>query len=120
MSSNTLTITVSKARLLDMLQKNMSDHATTYEKAKRGYLRVTRERLDNLLRRVVEGELLDRVWLDAPPEDHTGDYEDVIAMMEWSTDDTIELTQAQFKQYIQDDWGWREQWMTSNSAYLNA
>jgi hypothetical protein len=39
-------------------------------------------------------------------------------MMEWSQDDTVALTQSQFKQYVQDDWGWKDQWLTSNTAYM--
>lgn len=113
-----LTVWVPRARLLEALRTNRDGHAAQYEKAKAGYLKVTEKKLADLLKRVADGELVDRVWLDGPPDDHTGDYDDVISMMEWSEQESIELTQSQFKQYVQDDWGWREQWLTSNSVYL--
>jgi hypothetical protein len=41
-------------------------------------------------------------------------------MMEWSEDQTVELTQQQFKQYVTDDWGWKDSWVASNTAYMKA
>lgn len=115
-----ITIQVEKERLLSALKENRYTHSAAYAKAKRGYIKVTTEQVQRYLTRLANGELLERALLPAPPEDHTGDYDDVIAMMEWSQDDTIELTQAQFKQYVQDDWGWKGSWLTSNTAYLQA
>src|SRR5882757_5209361 len=115
MANGTITIFVDKERLLAALEQNRAAHGATYEKAKAGYLKVTKQKLSDLLDRVVEGELVGQVWLDAPPEDHTGDYDDVISMMQWAQNDSIELTQGQFKQYIQDQWGWKDSWLTSNT-----
>lgn len=120
MANGSITIRVDKKQLLEALEKNKAAHGAAYEKAKAGYLKVTRQSLEDMLQRIVGGELLPRLWLDTPPDDHTGDYDDVIAMMQWSLDNTIELTQAQFKQYIQDDWGWKDAWTTSNATYLQA
>lgn len=120
MAREGLTTLVDKERLLDALRTNREGHAAEYEKAVKGYLRVTRERLEGLLSQLIRGELLERVWLEAPPEDHTSDYDDAIEMMEWTQDNQIDLTQSQFKQYVKDDWGWKDSWMTSNTAYLNA
>lgn len=117
---NGITIKVNVQRLMRELENNRTNHASTYEKAKAGYLKVTKQKLSDLLDRVAAGEMVERVWLDAPPDDHTSDYDDVIAMMQWATDVEIELTQAQFKQYVMDDWGWKEQWMTTNTSYLQA
>lgn len=118
--SGSLTVNVNKVDLLATLKANREEHGATYEKAKAGYLKVTKNRLDELLAKIVEGELLDRIFLEAPPVDNTGDYDDVIEMMKWSQDDNIQLTQGQFKQYIQDDWGWKDSWMVSNTSYLQA
>lgn len=113
-----LTISVKKDQLLTALKQNRAGHAAQYEKAKAGYLKVTKAKLAELVDRVAAGELIGRVWLDHAPEDHTADYDDAIDMLEWDTNDEVALTQSQFKQYVQDDWGWKEQWLTSNSAYL--
>ena len=115
-----LTVWVPRARLLEALRTNRDGHAAQYEKAKAGYLKVTKGKLADLIARLAEGEVIGQVWLEAPPEDRTSDYDDVISMMEWSEQESIVLTQAQFRQYVQDDWGWREQWLTSNSQYITA
>ena len=118
--SNGLNIKVDKDRLMLALEQNRSKHGAEYEKAKAGYIKVTTEQVKGYLTRLANGELLERAFLPSPPEDHTGDYDDAIEMMAWAQDEFIDLTQAQFKQYVMDDWGWKDQWLTSNTAYLQA
>jgi hypothetical protein len=116
--SGSLEVKVSKERLLATLEANRAAHGTTYAKAKAGYIKVTIKELEEHLTRLADGHLLERVYIPGPPEDHTGDYDDAIEMMKWSTEDTVLLTQGQFKQYVQDDWGWKDAWMASNTSYL--
>jgi hypothetical protein len=115
-----ITIQVDPDRLMLALEQNRSTHAEAYEKAKLGYIKVTTKQVEEYLTRLANGELLERAYLPAPPEDHTSDYDDAIEMMRWAKDDTIELTQQQFRQYVMDDWGWKDNWVTSNTAYLQA
>lgn len=120
MRGDGLTVTVDKQQLLTQLQINRDKHGEVYEKAKAGYIKVTTEQVKEYLTRLANGELLERAFLPAPPDDHTGDYDDAIQMLLWSKDDSIELTQAQFTQYVMDDWGWKDSWIASNSAYIGA
>jgi hypothetical protein len=41
-------------------------------------------------------------------------------MLEMSKEDTIELTQQEFSQYVQDDWHWKDQFLFSNMNYSSA
>lgn len=120
MANGQLTVSVSVEKLLDTLQINRDGHAAEYAKAKAGYIKVTTGQLNDYIERLANGEMLGRAYIPQPPEDHTGDYDDAIAMMQWSQDATIDLTQDQFKQYVQDDWGWKSSWVTSNSTYTAA
>ena len=115
-----LTITVNKSELLAALKENRAKHGATYEKAKAGYIRVTMKQIEGYLTRLADGELLERAFIPAPPDDHTADYDVAIDMMVWNTDDKIELDQQQFRQYVKDDWGWKDSWMVSNTQYLEA
>lgn len=115
-----LTVTVEVQQLLIALRANRQGHNAEYQKAKAGYLKVTAEKLSDYLQKLADGELVVVRVLDNPPEDHTREYDEAIAMMEWAQESTIELTQAQFRQYVLDDWGWKEQWVTSNSVYTQA
>jgi hypothetical protein len=51
------------------------------------------------------------------PVDQTREYNKVIRMLEMSTEDVIELQEHEFSQYVLDDWGWKGQFLASNSAY---
>lgn len=113
-----LTVNVHRDRLLATLKENREKHGADYEQARVGYVAVTAKQIKEYLVRLAGGELLERAYLPNPPENHTKDYDFAIQMMEWSTDETIELTQTQFAQYVQDNWGWRDRWMVSNSAYM--
>lgn len=116
-----LTIQVNKDDLLVALTDNRERHGAAFRKAKAGYIKVTIEQLKQHVIQLAGGELLEKhAFIPAPPEDHTGDYDDAIDMMTWSTDTKIELTQGQFKQYVKDDWGWKDSWTASNTAYLEA
>jgi hypothetical protein len=120
MRAGDLTITVSKDSLLATLKGNRAKHGEAFKKAKEGYIKVTTEQLEAYVRRLADGELLEHRFINSPPEDHTTDYDDAIDMMEWSTDGTIELTQSQFVQYVKDDWGWKDNWVASTAAYIEA
>lgn len=120
MRAGDLTITVSKDALLAALKENRAKHGEAFKKAKEGYIKVTTQQLEDYVRRLADGDLLEHRFINAPPEDHTGDYDDAIDMMEWSTDDAIELSQSQFVQYVKDDWGWKNSWVASNTMYVEA
>lgn len=120
MAREGLTVSVDVERLRGTLQANRAQHTDAYEKAKAGYIKVMKQRLGEYVDQLANGEVLAVRYLDPPPDDHTNDYDDAIQMMLWSQESTIELTQAQFKQYVQDDWGWKDSWLTSNTAYLQA
>lgn len=115
-----LTILVDKDQLLEALRENREKHGAAFAKAKAGYIKVTTKQVKEYLTRLANGELLERAFIPQPPENHTGDYDDAIDMMTWSTDDKIELAQGQFRQYVKDDWGWKDSWTASNTQYLEA
>jgi hypothetical protein len=115
-----ITITVNKGELLDQLKENREKHHDLYEKAWDGYCKLARETLEEMLATIKAKKPIARGIGHIPPEDHTGDYDDVIDMLSWSLGDEVELTQTQFIQYVKDDWGWKEQWTASTTSYIQA
>lgn len=115
-----ITITVNKDTLLTALKENREQHHEQYEKAWDGYCVIARETLEAMLDTIKQKKPIGQYIKHAPPEDHTADYDDVIDMLEWSLGDEVELTQTQFIQYVKDDWGWKDQWTTSNTSYIQA
>lgn len=112
-------VTVLKAELLSVIERNMDSHRDIYEAAMVGYERAAIEWLEGMLAQIRNGDTETRLIFTAPmPEDHTDDYERVRLMIQWSTSDEIELSAGEFEQYVMDNWGWKRQWAATNSSYL--
>lgn len=54
-----------------------------------------------------------------PPVNHEDDYLTAIAMLEAEQRPTVTLSRQEFMQFYQDDWGWKQQWSTTNMAYTS-
>jgi hypothetical protein len=113
-------ITVGKPALLEKLRSNRDSHRGLYEKAYEGYRKAMLADLEAKLTDLKAGKAVDPYLRHQAPEDHTRDYDDVVDMLEMHQGDTLELTQAQFRCYVKDDWGWKKTWTTSNSAYIGS
>lgn len=113
-------ITVDRIQLLETLKANRETHGESFKQAMTGYVALQREELENLLKKLNDGEAIPSRLRELPPEDHTKDYDEAIAMMEWAIGPEVLLTQSQFRQYVMDNWGWKEQWTASNTGYITA
>jgi hypothetical protein len=110
-------VTVSKGDLIDKLEANKAGHRAIYEEALAGYQEKVLEKIDAFRDRVLAGDVLAVVINLPKPEDHTGDYDRILTMCRMSVADNLELTETEFAQYVMDDWGWKRQFLASNSAY---
>jgi len=115
------TITVNKKDLLEILRTNRNDHGEVYERAIEGYRREAVAMLEAWIDEAKDERKAPTLfrWSLPIPEDHTDDYSRVIGMLEMDLADTVELTEAEFAQYVQDDWGWKQQWTASVSNYTS-
>jgi len=111
-------VTVPKAELLEALRKNRAGHRTVFEKALRGWRATVIEELDRRLADARAGRKVAAVFSIPEPEDHTGDYDRVILMVEMEVNETISIPEHDFRCYVMDDWEWKAQWTASNIGYL--
>lgn len=110
-------VKVSKVDLLVALRDNRSGHRAIFEEALEGYKDTVLGLLSQHVKDVKAGKVkMIQVFLPEP-EDHTKDYDRVIRMVEMSLEDELELDQSEFRQYVMDDWSWKNQFLTSNSTY---
>lgn len=116
---NDLKINVSKQLLLDKLTANRENFKQQYEEAKNGYRKALIDELQNKLKQANNGEKVELGFENQPPKNQLSDYDDVIGMLEWSTDETVQLNHEQYKNYIDDNWDWKNHWSLSNSMYLS-
>ena len=112
-------IKVSKDSLLSALRANREKHAAEAKEAHEGYVIQVKAGLRKALREIKTGKITTSLGLHAPI-DNTADYDRAIQMMEMSVDDTIELTEQEFRQYVQDEWSWRAAAALLNSTYAAA
>jgi hypothetical protein len=52
------------------------------------------------------------------PEEHLADYDRAIAMLERHIEPTIQLSETAYAQLVDDDWGWRDQFVSNTYSYL--
>lgn len=121
-----MTTKVTAGDLLAKLHANLELHKKDYEEAKKGYRKEYIKRLESALTQagvngkdlaVGEPPIHPTSGLN-PPESHEDDYLQAIAMLEVrNQDDEIELGWDQFRQFYQDNWDWKDQFIASNSMY---
>jgi len=109
---------VLKTTLLAAVTANRETHREAFEAALSGYRIDATKTLEKMLERLDKGKMVP-IRLGMPlPEDHTRDYDRVIRWLEIEVESEIELTEAEFAQYVMDDWAWKRDWSASNTDYL--
>lgn len=110
-------ITVSKQNLLDKMKANRDAHRAIFEEAQKNFRAKVIELLDQKLAETKKGSPI-KLYFDLPePVDYTEEYDDAIARFEWHQGETIELSSAEFKQYVLDKWGWQQNFAASTQVY---
>lgn len=110
-------VTVPKAELRTVVQKNRDAHLGIFEEAVDGYREQVLVSLQNHINEVRQGRVK-HVLINFPyPEDHTRDYDRVLTMLDMSIEDEIVLDETDFAMYVMDDWGWKRQFLVANAAY---
>lgn len=110
-------VTVRKGELVERMTSNMEKHRQMFLEAQEGYREAVIKALDERLADARGGKPVTLHFGLIPPEDHTGDYERVLDMLQMSVDDEIDLDAMSFAQFVRDEWAWRRQWVMSNAGY---
>lgn len=121
MHANNRTVNVSRLVLLDALRKGRDAHIDEYESVMADYRDAAEKFLAEALERAQRGDL-SNLRFDMPrPECHAGEYDEVIAMMEYSVDEVISLDSSSFRAYVLGEWTWKHALKAATaslSAYL--
>lgn len=110
-------VRVDKTKLLIVLRQNRDDHRQLFEDAIDGYRTFVIKNLEEQIDRLRSGKKIAEFLQFEVPEDHTKDYDRLIGMFEMTEDLIIELTQAEYAQYVDDDWQWQRNFVTNASSY---
>lgn len=113
-------VTVKKVDLLEKVKQNREEHLAEYKEAKEKMVEEIRNYHEQQLLVINSGSIeFDTNYNFLEPENHEKDYDQVITMLEMSTEEVIELTNHEFAQYVMDEWGWKDAFKMINSTYLS-
>lgn len=111
------TLKVSKGKLLEILKGNRDSHRKTFLEAQNVYRKAVITELDSMLEAAQSGLPIRKHVNLAAPEDHTADYEEMIGLLELATDDLVDISQQEYKNYAMDKWAWNIKAKRLNDAY---
>jgi hypothetical protein len=112
-------IKANKADLIAQIQKNRDAHREVFLKAHKAYGEALDKALEARLSAHRRGEHI-TLYFDLPePEDHTKDYDVVLGMLNLSVDDQLVITDDQYRQFMLDDWGWKQVFEGTVSRYTS-
>jgi hypothetical protein len=110
------TIKVKKADLIEKIKENKKNHIEMYDKAIIAYKKEALEQIKKITDEVNDGVLDIKLDL-VTPIDNTDNYDKIIQIFEWEVKDEVELTQSEFKEYVQDETQFAQEAMFSNTLY---
>ena len=113
-------VRVKKQSLLEILQANQKKHRAAFEEAIANYRKLAIELLDQSLEAARNGQKFRMHFQLIEPQDMTKEYSRAIRMLEMHVEDDIELSNQEFRNYVEDNWTWSQQWKTSNRAYISS
>lgn len=116
-----------RTEIIERVKTNRDKHAEDYATALKGYYLEVSEQLANLAGELAvaiteadaakDPKALNFSVRAEKPEDHTGDYDRVIDMLELAKNETIELDEQEFAQYVRDEWAWKARFSATSSMY---
>ena len=110
-------VKVKRLPLLEQIKTNRDAHRDQFLKAQAGFRERVIEELDAMLAEARQGKGLRTSVRLVAPEDHTAEYDRVIAMLEMSVDDELQIDSASFNQYVRNEWAWFQRASTINAVY---
>lgn len=110
-------VKVNKSELLTTLRANLTEHQSIFEEALDGYKKKVIEILERKLADARAGKRIPEHISIPMPVNQSHEYKRTIRMLEMSVEDTVTLTAQEFDMYVMDRWQWKQNFLTSNSAY---
>lgn len=123
------TVKVKRDELLSKVRANREKHIQEYKDACDGYkdeaLAAVKQGFTSLEKRIQQLEAGEVIALAAVsfnlnvPQSHEQSYNQVIAMLEMSVDEVLEIQSDEFACYVMDDWDWRQSFEATKMRYTN-
>lgn len=109
---NRQSIKINRAILLGKLEENLASHEIELKEALIDYEKLVITFAENLIQDVHAGNFDNVRFTVQKPQSFVQRYKDVIDMLKYSVDETIELDAMAFKAYINNEWEWTSSFKT--------
>jgi hypothetical protein len=109
-------VKVKKDELITVVEQNRAKHQVVYEKATKDYRTSLIGLIEDKLKAAKAGEDVSHRINISKPMQFMKEYDSVLAMLKMSIDTEIELTPHEFNQYVQDEWGWKEDFFSNTRS----
>jgi hypothetical protein len=110
------TVNINKHKLIEKIKENKEIHIKEFNEAVEAYRLEASKQLDEQKRLLAEGNLNIMINLTTPVNRST-EYDKIVEMFTWEVKEEIELTQAEFNEYVHDDNDQSRAAKFSNSFY---
>lgn len=111
------TVEVDRDEFIAVVTANRDGHRAVFEEALEGYRNRLIREFERRLHDLRRGRRVDQAVRLPEPEDHTDDYDRVLRMAAMSVNDTLELSEDEFGQYVMDQWHWKQRFTDTTSVY---
>lgn len=107
--------------LLEVVEKNLTEHADEVKEANEGYNRKVGELAASITLAIEKGEspqkYLKQLSRLETPVSNVQSYETVVSMLKMTVDTELEITIAEYRNYVMDIWSWTDKYFMTNSFY---
>lgn len=113
---------VNREQLLATLKQNRDKHEREYRRALNNWSKRCKSALKHRLKwfdkKKFRLEKFDLDFGELPkPISYTSQYDQAIQQVEWEVETEITLTEADFKQFVLDEWGWSSHYAATTMSY---
>lgn len=113
-------VKVKKSELIEKVELNKSKHREIFEEALDGYKQEMLKHLSQMISDVEKGTSVDHHIPLVKPINHLQDYDAAISMLKMSVEEHVELDIISFRNLVMDNWGWKEDFIISNTRYTKS
>lgn len=107
-----------KAKILETLRINAETHKKEFKELLEKNTEHVKTEIQKVAQSVGYPDLTQvNAALRAKPTDHSRDYERMIKILEMTTQEEIELTGSEFERYIEDEWDWKDTFLSNKMTY---
>lgn len=110
------TIKVDKQKLRNTMIENRKKHIEEHKKSHKKWLKAVQKELAKRLADAQEGKV-DLVFQMPEPKSYAAQYDTALEKLDWELMDEVELDEAEFEQYVQDQWRWKAGFVQTASLY---